>query len=394
MNRFLLAASLSLAAAPLQAQQDAPQAAAPARIESREQLESSLRQALSAQPEPWGESKEPLPQVLAALIESNQPRSGDFLLALAGDGKSPLQRRAVNAFVESWKSMSAEQISAYLRAAMVFDVAARAHYPEGFNVYVGCSYKPRFGWGGFPSEGFELSTSTLGLLDGQPWDKPYPYKGPMAGTYPLQTGKLALGEHSVVMRLDFEFEHNGRHGAGQLESRPFRFSIVNSDQPDDLEGVHGVEDEGLLKTFFEASEPPADAVAVPGQPDPWRPQTTWKGHGLHCPGWRLLQPLPFALTFDVEIIDADGRAFKGDQVLVKAGQSYESFFAPYAPREFEEAHPNADWVPVQVVLQPSYERALCYPDIKSFYAGKLQLDGLHIKIIRPEPIKNALPPPG
>ncbi len=364
MNRFLLTSLLAFTLGTAARAQGAALApVAPVPIASREQLEASLRQALALLPE--ADTHPTAPQVLVDQVAANQPRAGDFLIALASDNSSPLQQRAVSAVVAAWQSMSAEQITTYLQSAIELKATLRPHYPTGFNVYGRFSYGTRFGWSSLP-EGFKLKVHVTHLLDGQIYGKPYDYQGPQATTGWLQTGDLTEGEHIASLRLNFEFEHNEAAAKGEVESRPFKFSIVDAALPDDLKGLTTPEAVRALKSSFSVSDVEAGL-------------STPVGEGLHVPTWRLDQALPFALCFDVEIHEAQsGHIIKGDPIVIPAGETRSGYFAPYSPQQFTLG--RAGSVEVQIVLQPSYERAMAEPTIQSFYASKLEFGNLHFQI--------------
>jgi hypothetical protein len=391
MVRFFLLALLSLAPTVL-AQEAVPP------TQAREPIETSLRRSLESLPNFEANVAAPVPQVLVEEVAQSQPQSGDFLLSLAKDDKSALQRRAVDVIVASWQSMSAAQITAYLSDAIRPYVNLRPRYPEGFNVYARLGFETRYGWGGIPREGLDLRTLSTYFLDGKPYSAPYEYNGsPGATTGWLETGKLAPGEHHASIEMSFSFEHGGQRHSGRIKSPPFPFAIVDADLPDDLESAKSPEDEAAVKAAFGVSEPEiATGIAVreppvPGQEaverDPWAPQVTWRDgegqtHGLRTPAWNLKLKLPFALCFEVEVHDKQsGRVYRGSPLSVPAGKSYGGYFMLDATNGF--ARDRAGLVPVKVVLQPSYALALSDPDIKSFYAGRLEFDNLHIKIVRP-----------
>ncbi len=272
--------------------------------------------------------------------------------------------------------MSAEQITTYLQSAIELKATLRPHYPAGFNVYGRFSYGTRFGWSSIP-EGFTLKVHVTHWLDGRPYEEPYDYQGPQATTGWLQTGDLTEGEHIASLHMDFAFEHNKSAAKGEVESKPFKFSIVDVALPDDLVAVTTPEALSALKSSFKVSE--AEQL-LPLE----------SGQGLQAPTWSLEKALPFALCFDVEIHEVEGgRVAKGGSIIIPAGQTQGGHGGFYIPREFTQGRTGS--VEVKIVLQPSYEHAMSEPAIQSFYAGKLQFDGLHLRL---PGLQNQPPAPG
>jgi hypothetical protein len=205
----------------------------------------------------------------------------------------------------------------------------------------------------------------------------------MATTGWLKTGKLDRGEHHASLQMEFDWEYNGRRGQGSVESQAFPFKVVNATIPDDLAVRDAPEDEQLVKNSFKVSQR-FEGVNEHRSHSSGRDKMG-KGYELLGPVWKVERPLPFALSFDVEIHVAEGGAekvFKGDSVFVPAGQAFKSYFMPYIPQEFIEG--RAGTVPVKIVLLPSYSQALSDPAVKAFFAGPMTFENLHITITRPQ----------
>ena len=392
--RFIFLSVLFLAFATARPASAAP--TAPTRFETPAQLAEFLTQALGELPDFPVVVRPPLPPDLAATIRENQPQSGSFLLAPATDLQNPLHNRALQAWMGSSDSMSAAQITAYLQRAMRFEVALRPHYAEGFDASARFYYSLQHDWAGLPPE-MVFKSAVTHLLDGQPYGVIYRGNGPMSTSGWLHTDKLERGRHSAAMQMDFTWEWHDLQGEGSTESPDFPFEIVNGTVPDDLEAIDTPAAQTLLRESLVVAEKP-DAEPVFNGPflsgvtdaahDPWKPQTTTRdaaGNALaaRVPTWELKQALPFALAFDVEIHDvASDRIFRGDRILVPAGQTRGGFFFPDSLRDF--AGDRDGVLEVKFVLQPSYDLALSEPAIKTFFGGVLTFDDLHIRITRPK----------
>jgi hypothetical protein len=207
----------------------------------------------------------------------------------------------------------------------------------------------------------------------------------MATTGWLRTAELARGEHQAALKMEFEWEHNGRRGNGTIASKAFPFRVVKATEPDDLTPRHTPEDEQLVKDLFKITQ---DTKAAAEGPDAGRPHTTGRTasgqtHAMRGPLWKLERALPFALSFDVEIHEVGtDRVFKGNPIFVAAGQAYGGYFLPYMPGDFAKGRAPG-FVPVKIVLLPSYERALTEPLVKSFFASPLTFENLHIHVMPP-----------
>lgn len=365
-------------------------------FENRAELELFLRQSLEAIPETTGDARPPVPAELTRVITENQQQAGDWLLQVAIDAQNPLNRRAVGVFVESIRLMSAEQITAYVKGAMQFEVRLRPRYPEGFDVTASYEYFVRHKWFGWPSRIGKLQVQVSHFVDGQSHIDKFNYEGPMATTGHMETQSLALGTHTASMKMHFAWEMGDLHGEGDVDSLPFSFEIVDGTLPDDLETVDTPEARKLIAQTFAVKDIDLenDASLQPQQTS----TRNGKTYGARLPTVYLSDSLPFALAFSVEIHDLkSGRVFKGNQVLIPADKAYGDYyfgldnvhsFADQAVEQFvvgRELMPGQQKIiPVKIVLQPSYQMALHYPEISAFFGGSLTFDNLHIAITQPE----------
>ena len=366
------------------------------RFETPAQLEEFLLKSVGELPDFPIVVPMPVPPALAHTIGDNQPQAGDWLLERATDTQDALHRRALMAWLGSIDSMSAAQITAYLQRALEMEVSLRPHYAEGFDASARFAYTLQHGWGSLP-QNFTFKGQVVQLLDGQPYGAPYESNGPMSTTGWLRTDQLALGRHHAAMQMEFNWQWHDLQGEGRADSPDFSFEIVNGTVPDDLEALNTPATQKLVRESFRVEEkpdeepvfngpaPPNGQVAVH---DPWRPQTTTQdaaGNTISArvPTWKLEQPLPFALAFDVEIhpVGSD-QIFAGGRILIPTGQTRGGFFFPDSLREFAEGRDGV--VAVKFVLQPSYDLALSEPEIKTFFGGTLTFDDLHIRITRPK----------
>lgn len=367
-----------------------------ARFETPAQLEEFLLKSLGELPDLPVVVQVPLPPDLSKTIRENQPQSGDFLLIPATDVQNPLHRRALQAWMDSADSMSAAQITAYLQRALQFEVRLRPHYAEGFDASARFYYSLQHEWAGLPPK-LVFKTVVTHLLDGQPYGETYRYQGPMCTTGWLHTNKLDLGEHRAAMQMNFSWEWRDLRGEGSVDSPEFPFEIVNGTVPDDLETIDTPAAQALVRESFQVEENPDEEPVfngpfLPGVTDaahdPWKPQTTTSDAagnviGARVPTWELKQALPFALAFDVEIHDVGSdKIFKGERILIPAGQTRGGFLFPDSLRDFAGNRDGA--VDVKFVLQPSYDLAFSEPAIKTFFGGSLSFDDLHIRITRPK----------
>ena len=196
---------------------------------------NDIRCDLEAMPDVTDDVKPDISRELKAHVVGHQPRSGDFLILHRGPPRHRLHRRAVNAFVHSRHSMTAEQLDAYFRHTIVLTAVHREGYPQGVDAAIGMGIGPRYGWGGWlAGDGFRFTMRTTHFLDGKPYGRPYTYPGPMATTGWLSTKDLALGKHSCALEVEYELTRQDKKHTGRLRSAEFTFTMVPSDTPDDL----------------------------------------------------------------------------------------------------------------------------------------------------------------
>lgn len=348
-----------------------------------------LRRFVAALPDPKNETRPAAPPELLHTVAAHQPRAGYFLLALLQDPNGELHRRATHAFVAAWDHMSAAQIDEYVRASLLLEARPRPQYPRGVDAAIGMAYYHPFGWAGWPSGyRFKIKTRTTRFLDGKPHGKPFAYEGPGAGVGAVRTGGLAPGKHTLAFEVEYEFTHRGEARKGKLRSKDFVFEMVPADTPDALVAPADKTTDEAVRTAFRIGETEDDLLDAPrpffrtdGWPpaDPWRPQVTWEGNGLHVPLWKLTRPLPVDLCFAVEIHDVKtGKVYPGDEIVVRKGETRYGYFTPRDVHAF--AAGRTGFVPVRVVLKASRALALTYPEVTRYYPGEVRSGVLRAKI--------------
>ncbi len=357
-----------------------------------------IRRRLTSLPEVQHESRPPIPEDLKRLIESYQPRSGDYLLSIIGQPDDKLHRRATNAFLHLWESMSAGQVQSYLHLALAPYAKLRPQYPQGVDAMIEMGYCVRYGWGGWPPEGrLALKTTTKHTLDGKAYGKPFSYEGPGAGTGWLRTKDLALGKHAFHLVTEYEFQAGGRTCSGRAASREYHFQVVAANAPNDLVAADDPEIDVLVRAALQFSEIRLEVRNGPIQidqsgdvmveQDPWEPQITWKsGDGragsLHMPLWKLTRELPVDLCFQVEFhLEGTGDVFEGDPLVVLKGKKQEGYFFP-RDSVGDFAHGKTGLIPLRVVLKPSRALALTHTEVTRYYPGSITSQVLRAKAER------------
>lgn len=353
-----------------------------------------IRRCLAASPEIEHESRPSLPPELQGLISSHQPKSGDLLLSIIADPENKLNRRATNAFLHTWDSMTRAQIETYFRHAMKPWVRLRKQYPQHVDASIAMGYSVRYAWGGWPSEkDFQMQTATTHFLDGKPYGKPFAYEGPMAGTGWVRTEDLAIGKHSFHLLTEYKFVRDGRTCTGRMESQKYEFEIVPAETPDDLVAPNDTQVDELVRKSFQFLEirhslggPLINQTRPLGpEEDPWEPQITWESGtgesgGLHMPLWRLTAELPVDLCFEVEIhLQQTGKVFEGDPLVVPKGMKTEGYFFPrQSVSEF--ARGREGFIPLKLVLKPSRAMALTDTRVTRYYPGRITSEVLRAKV--------------
>ena len=356
-------------------------------------FQDDIRTALAATPAIPEDTRHPIAEELRLVIVGNQPRSGDFLLSLIADRRGKLNRPAVNAFVQTWDSMSAAQIDAYLRHALVLAAPRRERYPQGVDAGIGFLYHLRHGYGSWPAGGaFQLKTHTRHFLDGKPYGRPYDGQQPISTTGWVWTKDLALGKHSCALEVSYEFTHRGRKQTGRLRSPEFAFTMVPADTPDDLIAPKDAATDWLVRKSFRFAEretafnPPVPRPGGPFEPDrsPRRPQITWEGPGGKRGGlatvcWNVAAPLPVDLCFEVELHDQKtGKVYPCDPLVMRKGQAHWGYVCPRDAVGF--ARGRGGVVPVKVVLRPSRKVALTSTEVTRYYPASISSEALTARV--------------
>ena len=333
-----------------------------------------------------------LTQELQGLIASHRPRTGDLLLKYILDPKHPLQRNAVNALVQSFPSLTAGQIDAYIRHALTFQSKARAQFVRGVDGMIGMTYYCRYGWGGWPAEKiFTLKTKTTHYLDGQPYGSPFHYQGPIATTGWIRTKDLSEGRHSYYFTVDYEFTHDGTTVRNQLRSEDYSFEMLPACAPDNLIAPADTEIDKIVRQglrFFDRD--PAKEELFLGQDhmvDPWFPQVSWVEGGKHfnlrVPIWKVEKPLPVDLCFEAEVLDLkSGKWYRAAPVILHKGSARYGYVCPDDVRAF--TRDRSGMIDVKIRLTPSRAQALTDPDIRRYYSAGITSEALRMKLTQGE----------
>ncbi len=361
---------------------------------------------LSTMPEVTNDTRPALPPRLKSLIESSQPQAGDILLAILAEPENPLYRKATNAFVRSWNTMTAEQIEAYFQNALVFKASPRPTYPQGVEAEIRLEYQMArgpsgsVGWNAWPLEdemGFkseDFKTWTTIFLDGQQRGDPFYFYGPGATVGWISTQKLDVGTHSISMTLRYEYSLHGEKRSGQVSSSDFAFEIVPS-VTNELAVVPSPQLDALVLSNlrFAETEEFFDSpwrrrmLTENTDSDAWDPTETYSEGGaeyrLHLPAWRLIKPLPVDLCFEVTM-QVEGRrdSYHAGQLVVLRGETFGTYFTLREESRFIATSQKNRWtlVPVRFVLKPSRTVALTDPGVTGYYSHTLTTGVMRLKI--------------
>jgi hypothetical protein len=342
-----------------------------------------LHQLLSEAPGLVGESRQPLSTELGRLIKSHQPKATNYLLSIIADRDDGLNRRATNAFLQTWNETSVEQAETYFRRSFELSVKARKHYPIGADASIQMAYAVRYGWGGWPVEAkVQFDTRTSHFLDGKAMGEPFAYQGPMACTGWVRTKDLRLGKHTLSLVVDYEFSHRGAKHKGRLRSEEFSFEITDAEAPDGLAAARTPEDDAAVRDGFRMAET-EERITGKGS-DPRTSQITWSSPsggagGLHVPVWKVSAGLPVDLCFDVEMrVVKTGETIPCDALFLRRGEAGQGYFIPRLPQDF--AYGRSGLIPVKIILKPSRGLALTYPEVKHYYSGGITSDVLQVMV--------------
>ena len=334
-----------------------------------------IRRRLAALPE-IDDSRPPLPEDLKHLISFYQPRSGDYLLSIIGNTEDELNRRATNAFLHTWESMTTSQIQSYLQLAMTPNAKLRNRYPQGVDAWIAMGYHIRYGWGGWPpDQGFEMQTVTSHFLDGKPYGKPFAYSGPLACTGWLRTKDRALGKHSFHLVTEYKFVRNDRTYTGRARSQTYEFEMVSADTPNDLVAPSDPKIDQLVRKAFQFSETREEVRegAIRIRTGDFSPE---------YPCWKLTRDLPVDLCFEVEFhVQQTGKVFEGNPLVVLKGNKGEGYFRPRRRLVSEFANGQEGFIPIKLVLKPSRAMALTDPRVTQYYPGTITSEVLRAKAV-------------
>jgi hypothetical protein len=335
-------------------------------------------------------------ETITNIVARHQPKSGNLLLSLVKDAKHPLNWPAVNLFAQAWASHTPAQLEAYLQCQFRLRASFRPRYPAKVDAAIEMGYYLHYGWGSWP-KGLDWKSRTTHYLDGQPYGKPFHYDVPGGATTGwLWTGKLAEGKHVLHFVVEYTFMQQGKEHQGKIRSPNYAFEVVAANTPDDLIAAKDALTDKLVRQSLTLLDHEHAKDNLPHQPmfgggpepDPWRPQITWKTPdgkdvGLHVPIWRLDKPLPVDLCFAVEFEDlGTGNTYQGyPWILAKGKTSHLGYLWPLDVHAF--AKDRAGFVTVRVHLTPSRALALSSPEITSYFPGSITQE-LRIKIIGPD----------
>ncbi len=355
-----------------------------------------IRRHLAALPK-IDDSRPPLPEDLKLLIRLNQPKSGDFLLSIVADTDDKLNRRATNALLHTWESMTTSQIQAYLQLAMTPHAKPRERYPQGVDAAIKMGYYVRYGWGGWPPDkAFEMRTVTTHFLDGKAYGKPFAYQGPLAGTGWLRTKDQPLGKHSFHLVTEYKFVRDHRTYTGRVRSKTYRFEMLPANTPNDLVAPEDPKIDKLVRGSLQFSETRVEVREGPimvhrtgdilPEPDPWSPQITWEsGTGqsgsLHMPLWKLTRELPVDLCFEVEFhLQQTGEVIRGTPLVVLKGRKVNGYFSPRGGVS-ELTKGKGGFIPLKIVLRPSRAMALTDTRVTQYCPGTITTQTLRAKAV-------------
>jgi hypothetical protein len=370
-----------------------------------------IRQALDvapAIPPPDIYTHWPLPPDVANNITANQPQAGDFLLSVIGDPKHRLHRAAVNAFVQSWETMTGDQIRTYLlRSLILSPYMARPAYPRGIDGGFAMGLTVRYDYGGRPEQNkqVKITTVTEHFVDGKPYGKPSRYGPPGGVTGHIKAGEMSVGRHTAAMATRFELIHRGQTVTGSVRSEDFPFEVLPADTPDDLIAPKDAEMEKLVRSAlriaeteesFETQEARNQRMfrgAWPQQEtDWWRPQSMWQEanglNSLYVPVWRLEKPLPVDLCFSVTVrIEATGEEYEAYPLVVLKGTTTQGLSGGYFMLRGGQdiTKGRTGFIPVRLILRPSRSSALYSLKVTRYYPGEIVTEPLRLKIGPPKP---------
>jgi hypothetical protein len=356
-----------------------------------------IRRQLEGLPSRYSQREKPIPLGLRGLIERRQPRSGDLLLDLLAGPYSELRVSALQAFRDTWESLSADQLERFLRMQLTWHVAHRPRYPAKVDVKVYATFSARNGdldyWPTLTGpRALALTTRTTRLLNGRPYEptrrERYPYLG--GGAYRVQ--ELPVGKHTIQSALEYEFVHRGERRTGRIESVASHLEVTPADTPDDLIAPKSETLEKAVQSAFVVSETDDNTfLPSPGpvalgivKADPWYPQSGWfvgdtLWLGLHVPRWHVKEALDVDLCFDVEVHDLkSGKRYPGGSLVVRRGETESGFLGPDDAKAFCAGRDG--FVPVKVTLTPSRAVALSDPNVTRYYPGTITTPELRMKV--------------
>jgi len=341
-----------------------------------------IRSILSDLPEIKGDTRPDIPPEVRERILAMQPDSGDALLAIIADPKDNLNRKATNAFIKTWESITPVQIDTYFKVALTAYTKLRPQYPRGIEAYIGTGYTVRYGWGGWPNvKGIKMRTTSYKILDGQPYGKPYHYEGHQASVVGILLGGLDLGTHSAQVITEYEITYMENTYSGTVESEIATFEIIGDDTSNSLAAPNDPKLDELVQRAFRFIDIRLRTPDARGhfywQDDPWEPQNSARRgdnddeYATHMPLYQVLEPLPVDLCFNVEFhLEETDEVYEGWSLVVPKGQQVHGrYFSVENMPHFVEG--KNGFIPLRIVLTPSQEVALNDTRVTQYYNGTL-----------------------
>ncbi|MHC4566069.1 MAG: hypothetical protein ACYTE3_09960 [Planctomycetota bacterium] len=332
-----------------------------------------------------------IPDEIRLRLIASQPASGDYLLKIIGNPNDSLHRQATKALLCIWESLSVKQMRTYFKQSVVASIEARPLYPQGMDSGMATRYSIRYGWQGWPkSKNIKMRTVSRTFLDGVLHRRPFRYKGPMASTGGIPIGDLSRGSHTAQLVTEYTVTCGEHKFTDKIESKKVKFEIVGWDvlrrlvAPKDPELTRLVE--GSFQ-FREIRDPNEKNSVLGGVPfDLWRPQNSARIRGsqdeyaLHMPIYRLAEPLPVDLCFNVEFrLEGGGKSYRGEPIIIEKGRKGElGYFRMADTIAFVRDHQG--FVPLKITLTPSPETAFfARGRVTKYYDGSLTSQTLRVK---------------
>jgi hypothetical protein len=271
-----------------------------------------------------------------------------------------------------WNTMSDDERKEYLSRAIKLETHPRLEYPQGNEAYIRVEYGFTLPWGWPPPEPRAVFRH---YVDGEPYGKPFKYDGYKCAEWEVVPGLLDLGTHTYYWTLGYRLKNGDKSVSSVLTSDTFTFEVVSADTPDRLAAPSDPRLDQHVRAAFEI------AGTLPGV-------TPLSACGLRqTPQWKLSEPLPIDLCFEVEMHALNtGDVHAGYPIVVLKGTTGSGSFlvrggsgAPWPVRD--------GTVALRVVLRPSGSTALYWPGVTCYYCGTIESEVIEAPVrIRPKPV--------